>query len=214
MYTVGDSLPIDELEPAAILVTGPAMSGKYELLLKFIVEGSSYGEGELIISTNESAKGVFSDIEDRAGSVPPALRLVDCISEQQSAGDRFPSDQVEYVNSPGDLTGLGIGASEQLRRFVEEDTERVRVAFHSLSTLLMYSDIETVFRFMHVLIGRLDGIEGLGLFTIDPTTHDEGTVNTLKQIFDAAIELREGENGTEVRFVGIDETTDGWVSLE
>ena len=214
MYDVGDSLPIDELEPAAILVSGPAMSGKYELLIEFIVEGASRGEGGLFVSTNESAKGVFTDIEERTGSVPPTLRMVDCVSEQQSLGGTYPDEQVKYINSPGDLTGLGIGASEQLRRFAEADTERVRAGFHSLSTLLMYSEVETVFRFMHVLTGRLDGVGGLGLFAIDPTTHEEGTVNTLKQIFDAAIELRQGENGREIRFVGIPEAPEGWIDYE
>jgi len=214
MYDVGDSLPIDELDPATVLVSGPAMSGKYELLLKFLIEGDRNGEGGLFVTTNEPAGAILADMEERAGETPELLRLVDCVSEQQALEDRFPEERVEYVNSPGDVTGVGIGVSEQLRRFVEDDTERTRVAFHSLSTLLMYSEVETVFRFLHVLTGRIDGIDGIGLFTIDPTTHEEGTVNTLKQLFDGAIELREGEDGPEMRFVGLPDAPEGWVSFE
>lgn len=213
MYDVGDSLPVGELEPAAILLTGPAMSGKYEILLDFVIEAEDHDEGSLFVTTNESAGGILSDIEDRTGNPPDAIRLVDCVSEQQGS-DQFPADRVEYVNSPGDVTGLGIGVTEQLRRFAEGGTDRNRVVFYSLSTLLMYSEIETVFRFLHVLTGRIDSVDGIGLFTLDPTTHEEGDVNTLRQLFDGEIELREGEDGREVQFSGLTNTPDGWVGYD
>lgn len=212
MYDVGDSLPTDELDPSTILVSGPAMSGKYELLVHLLVEGEGYGNGGLFVTTNEDADGVFTDLQENGVADLEAFRIVDCVSEQQSSQEQFPPERVEYVNSPGDLTGLGIGVTEQLRRFFEEDTQEVRIAFHSLSTLLMYSDIETVFRFLHVLTGRIDDMDAIGFFTIDPTTHEEGTVNTLKQLFDGAIELRTDDDGqTELRFQGLDDTPRGWV---
>jgi KaiC/GvpD/RAD55 family RecA-like ATPase len=214
MYDVGDSFPIEELEPAAILLSGPAMSGKYELLLDFVIEAEKHGEGSLFITTNENAAGILSDINALTGESSAALRLVDCVSEQQSVEGRFPEERVEYVNSPGDVTGLGIGVTEQLRRFAEEGAERNRTVFHSLSTLLMYSEIETVFRFLHVLTGRIDSVGGIGLFTLDPTSHDDGDVNTLKQLFDGEIELRESDDGHEMRFAGLAGTPDGWVSYD
>jgi len=214
MYTAGDSLPIENLPSGSILVSGPAMSGKYELLLEFIAEGDRLGDGGLFVTTSKSAESILSDFEARTGGGLARLRLVDCVSEQQSLEEQFPEDRVEHVNSPGDMTGVGIGVSEQLRRFVEGETEHVRAAFHSLSTLLMYAEVETVFRFLHVLTGRLDGVNAVGLFTIDPTTHDEQTVNTLKQLFDGAIELREENGGPEIRFVGLPDTPDGWINLE
>jgi KaiC/GvpD/RAD55 family RecA-like ATPase len=214
MYDVGDSLPVNELDSAAILLSGPAMSGKYELLLDFVVEAEKHGEGSLFVTTNENAEAILGDIEGRTGDLPSGLRLVDCVSEQQSAGGRFPEERVEYVNSPGDVTGLGIGVTEQLRRFAEAGTERTRVAFHSLSTLLMYSEIETVFRFLHVLTGRIDSVGGIGLFSLDPTTHDEGDVNTLKQLFDGEIQLRDAEDGTQMRFAGLPGTPEGWIRYD
>lgn len=214
MYDVGDSLPVDELESATILLSGPAMSGKYELLLDFIVEAEKHGEGSLFVTTNEKSESILSDIEAMTGELPSVLRLVDCVSEQQSAGGQFADGRVEYVNSPGDVTGLGIGVTEQLRRFAEGGSDRNRVAFYSLSTLLMYSEIETVFRFLHVLTGRIDSVDGIGLFTLDPTTHEDGDVNTLKQLFDGEIELRNTEDGTQMQFAGLQGTPDGWISYD
>jgi len=62
---------------------------------------------------------------------------------------------------------------------------------HSLSTLLMYSDLETVFRFLHVFTGRIQSVDGLGLFCIDSTAHEDQTTNTLTQLFDGIVELSE-----------------------
>lgn len=213
MYDPGDALPVDNLPPGSILVSGPPMTGKYELLLEVVVEGGRRDDGGLFVTTNESARSILSDIEEMSGGMLAFLRIVDCVSEQQSIEEQFPEERVEYVNSPGDVTGVGIGISEQLRRFAEDGTEHTRVAFNSLSTLLMYSDTETVFRFLHVLTGRIDNTDTVGLFTIDPTTHDEETVNTLKQVFDGAIEIRETEADREMRFVGLPDTPEGWIEI-
>jgi hypothetical protein len=69
---------------------------------------------------------------------------------------------------------------------------------HSLSTLLMYSDLQTVFRFLHVFTGRVQSVDGLGLFAIDDSAHDEQTMNTLKQLFDGIVRTRE-DGPPEVR---------------
>ena len=214
MHDPGDAFPVDGLPLGSILVSAPAMTGKYELLLQFIAEGGRHGDGGLFVTTNESARSVLSEIEETAGGTLPLLRMVDCVSEQQSIEGQFPEERVEYVNSPGDVTGVGIGISEQLRRFSEDGTEHTRIAFHPLSTLLLYSDVETVFRFLHVLRGRIDEVGAIGLFTIDPTTHKEETVNTVKQVFDGAIEIRDAEAGREMRIVGLPNTPEGWISLE
>lgn len=62
---------------------------------------------------------------------------------------------------------------------------------HSLSTLLMYADLQTVFRFLHVFTGRIQSVGGLGVFTIDADAHDDRTMNTIKQLFDGIITTHE-----------------------
>lgn len=210
MFDVGDSLPTTELEAGSYLLAGPAMSGKYELLLDFVAEGVRQGDAILFVTTNESAGPILDDIEERIGRLPDQLRVVDCVAERQGTEGRYPPERVEYVSSPADLTGIGIGVSEQLRRFADADTERTRICFYSLSTLLMYAELETVFRFLHVLSGRVDSIGALGLFALDPTTHEESTVNTLKQLFDGLIEVKlNGEH--QARLVGVPGGSGEWI---
>lgn len=212
MYTTAESLPVESLGSGTYLLAGPAMSGKYDILIGLLVEGLSNGEAAMFVTTNQDAEAVYTDLMDRAGSPPGRVRMVDCVSEQQAAESALSPDRVEYVSSPADLTGIGIGVSEQLRRFADEGVQRTRLGFYSLSTLLMYAELETVFRFLHVVSGRVESIGGFSVFTLDPTTHDEGTINTLKQLFDGMIELRSNGDDKEVRLVGIPNRSEEWVS--
>ena len=209
-YDVGDSLPVEELRGGSYLLAGPAMAGKYELMLDFLAEGDEHGESLLFVTANESADPLLEDVEERLGYVPDRLRVVDCVSERQGTEGRFPAERVEYVSSPADLTGIGIGISEQLRRFDAEGVDRTRVCFYSLSTLLMYAELETVFRFLHVLSGRVDSIGAIGLFALDPTIHEPSAVNTLKQLFDGVIEIRY-DGGPQARLVGVPGGSEEWV---
>ena len=95
---------------------------------------------------------------------------------------------VETVSSPADLTGLGIKISGFLSRW-EGDGNRIHVCVHSLTTLLQYVDVQDVFRFLHVVTGRLDAVSAVAHYHMDPTAHTDQEVNTLKSLFDAVIEL-------------------------
>jgi len=64
------------------------------------------------------------------------------------------------------MTGIGIKLSEYLQEFYEtRGVTQNRVLLHSVSTLLMYSDLQTVFRFLHVFTGRIQSADALGAST-------------------------------------------------
>ena len=54
-----------------------------------------------------------------------------------------------------------------------------------VSTLLMYADVQTVFRFLHVFTSRLDSAGLFGIFTLQPGMHDEQETNTIRTLFDS-----------------------------
>lgn len=213
MYAVGESLPLDRLDPGSFLISGPAMSGKYDLLIELLAQGLSGGQGVILVSTNETARYVTGDVEAAAPDALDRLRIVDCVSQEPAVGEGIEADQVSFVSSPADLTGIGIGVSEHLRWFDEAGVDEIRLGFYSLSTLLMYADLETVFRFVHVVVGRVEGIDGIGFFAIDPTTHEGDVLNTLKQLFDGIIETREDGGSRELRLLGTPDTTDEWIAI-
>ncbi|PSQ05405.1 recombinase RecA [Halobacteriales archaeon QS_6_71_20] len=200
MYEV-DALD-GEIEPGSnVLVTGPSLSGKRELSLDVLAGGTRNGEGAIVVTTKDSADRILSQFEKRTGYEGRPVAIVDTVTRQQGVGDAPDSDRIKYTSSPVDMTGIGIKLSEFLETFYRDRGIRQnRVMVHSLSTLLMYSDLQTVFRFLHVFTGRIQSVDGLGVYCIDSTAHDDQTMNTLKQLFDGIVETEEGEDPT-VRLV-------------
>jgi len=200
MYDLGPPLDVEVEEGSNLLLSGPALTGKKQLAFDILAAGVHDGEGAIIVSNTDGAKRVFEALEDRVDYIDRPVAVVDCVTRQQGVSEARDDAQVRYTSSPVDMTGVGIKFSELLEEFYERQAiERNRVFLDSLSTLLMYSDLQTVFRFLHVFTGRVQSVDGLGLYAIDSTAHDDKTMNTLKQLFDGVIETHEdGEPTTNL----------------
>ena len=215
MYDLGAAFSGVEVDAGTnLLIEGPPMSGKRQLGFQILADGVADGEGAIVVTTKDGADRVLEDFADIAGVESPTVGVVDCVTKQQGMGSRRESDLVRYASSPNDLTGIGIELSELLRTLYEgRQVTQNRILLHSLSTLLMYSDLQTVFRFMHVFTGRVQSADALGVFVIDASAHDEQTVSTLKQLFDGIVTVREGDDGGfEARLQGLS-GGDDWRSL-
>ena len=182
-----------EIDPGSnVLITGPPLSGKRGLALDVLAEGTRNGEGAIMVTTKDSGDRLLSQFEEREQYDGRPVAVVDTVTRQQGVGDVHDSDRIKYTSSPVDMTGIGIKLSSFLEAFYSDrGIRKNRVMLHSLSTLLMYSDLQTVFRFLHVFTGRIQSVDGLGLYCIDSTAHDDQTMNTLKQLFDGIIETSE-----------------------
>lgn len=212
MYDLGHSFDGTAVAPGTnLLIEGPPMTGKRELAFRVLGTGSNQGEGSIVVTTKDSADRIQEAFLEVAGVEDPLVGIVDCVTRQQGTDTPLEGELVRYASSPVDLTGIGIELSELLREFYQDrDVTENRVLLHSLSTLLMYSNLQTVFRFLHVFTGRIQSADALGLFVIDSTGHDAQTMSTLKQLFDGAIEVRESDGVGQARLVGLDEGTD-WI---
>ena len=202
MYDLGPDLD-SEVQPGTnILVSGPPMSGKRSLCLDILASGTQKGEGSIIVTTKDGADRVLRDFESRTPYEDRPVAIVDCVTRQQGMGEARDDDRIKYTSSPVDMTGIGIKLSEFLQAFYQNrGIEKNRVMLHSLSTLLMYADLQTVFRFLHVFTGRIQSVDGLGVFAIDDSAHDDQTMNTLKQLFDGIVTTQE-DGPPSVRLAG------------
>ena len=217
MYKLGAVLPGVEVEPGTnLLMAGPPMTGKRTLALRILAEGNRNGEGSIIVTTKDSGEKILADFREQAGDTERApVGVVDCVTKQQGMRSSQPSEQIAFASSPVDMTGIGIKLSESLQHFYQDlSVTRNRILLYSLSTLLMYSNLQTVFRFLHVFTGRIQSADSLGVFVIDSTAHDDQTMSTLKQLFDGEIQVREDEDrGTEIRIAGLPDTPNDWQSV-
>ncbi|QLG51096.1 RAD55 family ATPase [Natrinema halophilum] len=200
MYDLADVLPDVEIDPGTnVLVAGPPLTGKRRITFDILASGANRGDGSIVVTTKDSADKVLESVDDHVNDgVEPDIGVVDCVTKQRGIGTIDDDPRIKYASSPVDMTGIGIKLSEFLQEFYETRgiTEN-RVLLHSVSTLLMYSDLQTVFRFLHVFTGRIQSADAFGLYVIDSTAHDDQTMNTLKQLFDAVLELEETADGEE-----------------
>ncbi len=219
MYDLSDVLDASELDGldrgSSILVSGPAMTGKEAFVLDGLADGLEKGEGAIAVTTNGPADDVIEGLEARVDDLDyPRVGVIDCRAESNREEEETPEGAyVHHVGAPSDLTGIGIGITKSFERLHESGLDRGRVALTSLSTMLTYTDRQTVFKFCHVLSSRLDNAEFLGLFTIDSSAHDEQTLQVIKQAFDGMIEIRERDGVREARVMGVQPDPSDWVEL-
>lgn len=213
MYAVDRALPVDELPPGTYFVAGPPLTRKSELLRRLLRAGQDRGENALLVSTNTDVETIHREFGWSLSERPENFHVIDCIS-RQSGAPAVEADHTSYAASAGDLTGMGMYVTNHLSALSGMGrSDRTRMAIDSVSTLLMYEDYETVFRFLHVVKNRLEVGNALGLLAINTETHEEQRVRTLLGLGDGVIELRETDEGVEVRVVLEEETTD-WVPLD
>lgn len=159
-------------------------------------------ENVLIISYRQSADGALRDWRDYVGTPPAKMKLI-TMDESQGTATNGGVTVEEYkthvdtsVEHPSDLTGLGIALSQQLERWGQSDQE-IALCFDSITVMLQYVDIQTVFRFLHVAINRLRAVDAVGHFHMDPGAHDKQVISRLAQLFDAIVEVN--DDGVTVR---------------
>lgn len=214
------SVPLhpDALAPGTnVLVAGPVMTGKQRLVLRLLAGGDPAERGTVLTTTRKSADAIARTYREVAGDVPDELlAVVDCTgiasvsptSKRQTATRR-------YVETPGDLTGIGIGLTEFMQRFYHRG-DAARVGIHSLSTMLMYTEFRRLFRFLHVVTGRIDSSGFVGVFAVDDSALDARESKMLLQLFDSVVETRDTEALPEFRVRGSDAGTLGprtWTEL-
>ncbi|WP_435117761.1 DUF7504 family protein [Halolamina sp. C58] len=189
------AIPVGELAAGkSVLVRGPAMSGKYDLLLRLL---SALADCSLLVSTSRQHSGARSDFA--AYGDPDCFGVVDCASRVQGQDDGG-GELVRYASSPKNLTEVGVKFTDLVDRFQDDGVEHVAVGLHSLSELLMYSNTEQVYQFLRVLLAESGGMNWPTVAVIDDDAAGEEAVTTLTQPFDAVITTRRDEDGRSFRY--------------
>jgi len=179
-----------------VLVVGPAMTGKRRLLHGVLAADGADDRATAFVTTRKGGETVESEYRVVHPDVAE-FAVVDCVSRQRGFGSAAESDTRRLVSSAGDLTGIGIGVTDFMRRFYgSDDVASASVGMHTLSTLLMYADIRRVYQFLHVLTGRVESSGFRGGFVIDTPVPDS-SLGVLKQPFDGVVEVREVDESGE-----------------
>lgn len=200
------------------LLYGPPFLGKEVLARQFLLTGLAAGQPAIVVLTNQTVQ----DARRRLAAADPQysvyeasglVRFVDTYT--RSIGGTATAEEAEYVDSPMDLNALSLAVNQAQRRVTLEHPQH-RLVFDNLSTLIAYSNAQTVFRFLQVFLGRGRMAGASGLLLLDHGMHADAEVQMLKHLVDGVLELRaegakqlltvtglgltEPSTGTEYRF--------------
>lgn len=183
--TVGDVRAPADLG-ATVLVTGPTLSNKDAVAFDLFGDGWTDARPFAITATDPAAA-----FRDRLRPYVPAGRraedvyVIDCLEVSNSTDSDDP--HTHGVGTPADLTGIGIALSKGYERY---GTGQRRVLLDNLATLLVYSDIDRVYRFVDVVTSRLTDLGNTSVHLLDGDTVEGTDRNKLIQLFSAVIEVR------------------------
>ncbi|MFW5935619.1 MAG: DUF7504 family protein [Halolamina sp.] len=200
------AIPLDELATGrSVLIRGPAMSGKYDLLLRLL---GSLADAALLVSTSRQAGGARADFA--AYGDPDRFGIVDCASRAQGRDDD-EDGLVRYASSPKNLTEVGVKFTDLVDAVGDRGIDHAAVGVHSVSELLMYWDTERVYQFHRVLLAEARGLDWPAVAVVDDDAASEQAVTTLAQPFDAVITTQRGDDGRAFRYQESGRQATDWV---
>lgn len=199
-----------------IMLIGPPMSGKKLILNHILYHGTVQDDSAVIkVTTRYPASHVFEWFEENNLSLPSSkIGIVDCVIKTLGK-EAVETENIKIASSPVDLTGIGVKISQFFEEFfMKKKLRKIQLHVDSLSTLMMYSNIQTVFRFLHVFTGRIKSAGALGIYLLEEGMHEEKDVVTLKQLFDGLIEIKSENDANFIRVVGLTSKPTPWLEYE
>jgi len=194
-----------EIAPGTnMMLIGPAMSGKSVFARNFLYGNLKQGAA-IFISTKDTGENILDWFNANNMEIDPSkFGIVDCVSRTLGM-DAYVEDteNIKRVSSPFDLTGISVKVNEFLEYFwKEQNIKSICIVVESLSTLLMYSNVLTVFRFLHVFTSRIKSVGATCLYVLEEGMHEPQIMATLKQFFQGVVALQEEGGKKTVRIIG------------
>jgi len=188
-----------------LMVLGPPLIGKSALVKNIFYEFCKQDFKGIYITTKDLPGDILRWFESLDGEME-MFGIIDCVSKTMS-DDRPDEEWIKGI-SVMDLTGISVKLNGFLEKYWRAGDKNVVLVFDKLSTLLMYCNLQMVFRFLHILASRVKSTGAIAFYIIEEGMHEETTTATLKQLLDGAIELKEGESSRFFRLIGATERTD------
>jgi len=143
----------------------------------------------LRVAYSASPAELVAEWRDHGGELPGRMGIIvvgDQPGHRTSDAD-LPENVFVTTANPNDITGLGMRLNNYLNDH-DEDAQLV-VCFDSMTEMLQFSELQPVFKFLHMFTGQLREVDAIGHFHLDPGAHDDQTISRLKPLFDGAVDL-------------------------
>lgn len=201
-------------EKSAVLLYGPPFLGKDVWARQFVLTNLQKGVPGLMVLTDAAAGEVrrlmgetdpkFAEYE--AGGL---VRFVDTYSRSIGGPENTPN--VEFVDGLMNFNAVSLAVNNAEREFIRNHGHHSLV-FDSVSTLIAYTNANTAFRYLQVLIGKTKAAGATTLLTLSQGMHTDAEVQMVKHLADGMVELKSEGGKTLLHVEGAGVTEDrGWV---
>lgn len=183
-----------------VLLLSPVMNAAArDLHMQLLTMAAPERENVLAVTYRDTPDRWLRSWQESVGELPARVGVVSVGESMRSADGSSPGGDAgsvsRAVQSPTDLTGLGITVSEYLKEW-SGNGNRTVACFDSVTAFLQYRELHTVYRFLHVMTNRLSAVDAVGHYHLDPDAYDEQTVSRLKSLFDASVEITSEDDWT------------------
>lgn len=199
---------------SATLVYGPPFIGKELLTRLYLLAAWRKGVPSVLVLSGDAASDVrkqFAQLDPQYAEYEKRglVHYVDTYSRSIGAEDDHPT--TEYVDGPVNLNAVSLAVNNAQRKIIAEHAEH-RLVMDSVSTLVTYTNAQTTFRFLQVLVGKAKRAGATTMLMLDQGMHTDAEVQTFKHLADGVIEVKnEGPtNLLNVMGLGVTENR-GWV---
>lgn len=156
----------------------------------------------LAVTYRNAPDAFIDDWASRHGRPPASIGVIGVGETMRSpaAGSATARESprrslVRAVPDPTDLPALRRAVAECLADWPRERS--TVVYFDSLTALLEHAGLPAVERFVERLTDRIDAAGATGYFAVDPTEHDETTIDSLASLFERVLE-RPDDSGPDI----------------
>ncbi|WP_193570247.1 MULTISPECIES: hypothetical protein [Halorussus] len=185
---------VDALSPpTALLVAGTVDPAEYALDLRLLSRVGSPDETAFVVATTGSREDVLAHTRDDDAAGVGSLAVVDTVSEDQYLTAPYADVPTVFMPSADDLERVVIGLSD-LTGTVVPATGTRHLVVRSLTPMIEGATAGRVCRLLERTEGLRTG-DGLGIFGIDYTAHDEETMRELTSVVDRLLWVSEDSDG-------------------
>ena len=188
--------------PGNILLIGPSGMEKNAFAFHFAKSSSENGNKVFYIATDTTPE----DIVNKASSVGIELasgkdfKFIDCYSSTLGTASP-PFKETVQVSGPSALNDLSLAMNEAIK---ESAGKKMAVVFHSLSSLVLYNQKDSILKFLQVVGGRLKNADATVILLIEEGMHEKQLFAMLVHSMDSTFTIHDKGGSFELKIPDVE----------
>ncbi|WP_317176110.1 DUF7504 family protein [Halomontanus rarus] len=189
------AFPNEVTAGSTILIAGTTDPSEYALGLTALCQYGQHDDSGLVVTTVDSAERTLEHYNTVCSATDrPEIGLVDTISEQQYLSAIYSDPPTVFTPSANDLERIVVALSELLDCSIFTRGSR-HLIVRSLTPLLTRAPLARVCQ----VLQRISGLQtenGIGVYGLEYTKHDEETITELTKYVDGILWVTERSDQT------------------